>query len=299
MIRKTVPVLLILGLLASTTAFAADWPNFLGPTLDGKAPDVEINKDWGNNPPAELWRVSLTDAGYAGPSVADGKVFIIDHRGAEDVVRALALDTGDTVWEYAYPDPGGANNGFARATPCVDEGRVFVAGRAGQIVALNAEDGAEIWSRNIQQDFNGKRPQWNYTASPIVHGEKLIVVPGGPNAAVAALNKTTGETIWAGGGSFGPGYAQPAIATINGTEQYVCFMWEALAGVNAESGELLWQVPWETKYGVNAAVPIVEGNYVFATSDYGYGGGVYEITAAGAQQVGATSGLPACAMSEQ
>lgn len=283
---------LLAGLLLTTMALAEDWPRFFGPTGNGLAPDQGINKNWAAKPPRVLWKTGLTDDGYAGPSVADGKVFIIDHQGQEDVVRAIGLDNGQDVWSFRYPDPGGPNYGFARSTPTYDNGTLYVLGRRGQLVALNAADGKLLWGKNIVQEFGGKPPQWNYAASPFVDGDKLIVVTGGQNSIVA-LNKADGSLVWAGGGSFSASYATPVVATINGTKQYLIFAGEALTGVNAENGQLLWQVPWATKYGVNAALPITDQNYVFGTSGYGFGGGVVQIGPQGPQTVWASQAMMA------
>jgi outer membrane protein assembly factor BamB len=286
-------VLLVAGVLTATAALAADWPHFAGPTSNHLAPDTGLNKDWAQKAPPVLWKVALSDEGYAGPSVAEGKVFIIDHQGGEDVVRALDLEKGQDVWSFRYADPGGSNYGFARATPTFDDGLLYVLGRRGQLLALNAADGKEVWSRNLVKDFGGKPPQWNYAASPAVDGDRLIVLPGGNNSMVAVLNKKTGETIWSGGGTGDVGYATPVIATINDVKQYLVHTTTALTGVAAEDGKLLWQIPWKTEYGVNACMPLVEGNYVFLTSGYDMGCGVYEITANGPQQVWLKKGTAA------
>lgn len=270
-------LLLVLGVWLAVAAQAADWPRFFGPTANGMAPDQGINKNWAQKPPRTLWQVGMSDDGYAGPAVAGGKVFIIDHQGAEDVVRALNLNSGAEVWATRYSDPGGPNYGFARSTPCYDNGLLYVTGRKGQVLCLNAETGAKVWERNIQRDFQGQRPNWDYAASPIVDGDRLVVLPGGPKASVAVLNKQTGETIWAGGGNAAPGYATPSIATINGVRQYVVYTANALTGVSTADGRLLWQIPWETKFGVNASMPIIEDNYVFGTSGYAFGCGVFQI----------------------
>lgn len=278
-------VLLLAGLLVGDVALAADWPRFGGVKGDFIAPDTGINKDWATRAPQVLWQAELTDDGYAGPAVADGKVYIIDHRGAQDVVRAIDLATGQDVWSFAYDDPGNPNYGFARSTPCIDDGVVYTLSRKNLLHALNAADGALMWSRDVHTDFQGEKPEWDYSASPIVDGDRLVVVAGGPNASVVTLDKKTGQTIWAGGGTFETGYATPVIATINEVKQYLVFTAKALTGVSAAAGALLWQIPWPTEYGVNAALPIVDGNYVFATSGYRYGGGVSQILPGGPQQV--------------
>lgn len=86
--------LVALATVLSLAGMAADWPHFLGPNGDGRAPDTGINKDWNARPPALLWKTALSDGGFAGPSVAAGMLFIVDHRDGKDVVRALDANTG-------------------------------------------------------------------------------------------------------------------------------------------------------------------------------------------------------------
>ncbi len=274
-------IALLVTLLSAAAAPAADWAQWRGPTANGIAPDTGINKDWAAKPPSVLWKVALSDGGYAGPAVAGGKVYIIDHQGNQDIVRALNLATGEEVWRYAYADTAQANYGFARSSPVISEGKVYTLGRLGQLNCLDASTGTLIWARNIMQEFGGRKPSWEYSMSPLIDGNKLIVVPGGPNACVAALDKNTGQTLWQGGGSDGPGYATPVVATILGIKQYIVFAATGVQGVNAENGQLLWRHPWKTAYDVNAATPLVAGNQVFISSGYNHGSAMLEITAQG------------------
>jgi len=264
---------------------ADDWPQFRGPNRDGHSAETGINKNWNDKQPREMWRANLSDNGFAGPSVANGKVFIIDHQGNEDVVRALNLETGKQQWEFRYAETARHNYGYARATPTVDEGNVYTASFSGQLHCLKEADGSVVWSRNIVKDFKGKLPTWMHAASPVVDGDKLIVPPGGPNAFLAALNKANGETIWQGGGSDGASYSTPAIATIGGRKQYVLGAAKSFLGIDAADGKVLWSYPWVTRYDVNAATPLVINDHVFFTSGYNHGCILVKIGPKGAEKV--------------
>lgn len=279
--RLTLLIATIAIAASAVTAFAADWPHWLGPTRNGIAPDTGINKDWNARPPQELWRIDLHDGGYAGPSVAEGRLFIIDHEGAEDVVRAIDMATGQDLWQSRYPDLARANYGFSRATPVYDEGRLYLISYLGRVSCLDASTGAILWSLSMPEQFGGVRPEWGYSMSALVDGDRVVVVPGGVDACVAVLDKHTGETIWAGGGSDIPGYATPVKTTILGVEQYVVFAGKALIGVAVDDGRLLWRQPWETAYDVNAATPIISGNNIFITSNYRRGCAVVAIEETG------------------
>ncbi|MDH7571487.1 MAG: PQQ-binding-like beta-propeller repeat protein, partial [Armatimonadota bacterium] len=154
-------------ILASTMALvagplrAADWPRFLGPNGTGISPEKGINKNWKVKPPRVLWQVPLGDNGFAGPAVAGGRVYIVDHEGENDVVRALSLATGKEAWRFSYRDTARENYGFARATPTVIGGAVYTLSRLGLLHCLDAATGKKKWAVDIIQTFNGKRPEWD------------------------------------------------------------------------------------------------------------------------------------------
>ena len=271
--------------LAGAAAYAGDWPIFRGPNGDGISTETGINKDWNSKPPKMLWQTDMHDNGYAGAAVASGKVFIIAHRSDSDVVRAINLATGKLVWQYAYKDASKDAFGFARSTPSIANGRVYTLSRLGTVNCLDAKSGKKIWSRNICTDFKGKKPVWDYSMSPLVDGNKVILVPGGLDACVVALDKTTGRTIWQGGGSDEPGYCTPQKVTINGKPQYLIFAANSLMGVDPNTGKELWSFEWKTNAGINAAAPITMGNTIFISSGYGQGCALVEVTDAGAKAV--------------
>lgn len=276
------PALASLCLCCALQAHAADWPGFFGPSRNGQAPDTGLNKDWGAKPPRELWRMPLSDGGYAGPAVANGKLFIVDHEGSQDIVRALNLQDGEPLWQYAYEDLGKFNYGFTEATPTISEGRVYVVSRLGVISCLNEADGKLLWSRSMKQDFHGKAPGWLYAESACLDGNNLVICTGATGGNVVALDKRTGETIWTGGNDDVAGYCTALPATILGQKQYVIATGPSFIGVAADTGKLLWSIPWQNKCQVNASQPLVIGDAVFVTSGYGIGCAMYDITPNGA-----------------
>jgi outer membrane protein assembly factor BamB len=272
-------ILTAAAILTATTLSAADWPNFLGPNRDSISTETGLNKNWNAQPPRELWRVPMSDDGYAGPSVANGKVFIINHAGDKDIVRALDLKTGKDIWTYTYADKSKPNYGFARATPTVENGKVYTVSRFGVVNCLDEKTGKPIWTKDVVKESKGEVPRWEMAWSPFIDGDKIIVQPGGSGATVAALNKNTGATLWKGGGSDAPGYGTAVIATLAGKKQYLVFTAKHLIGVDAADGKLLWKVAWETKYDVNAATPLVVGpNKVFISSNYARGCAMVTVT---------------------
>jgi outer membrane protein assembly factor BamB len=66
----------------------------------------------------------------------------------------------------------------------------------GDLVCLEARGGKRVWHRNLLEEFGGRYGGWHYCESPLVDGDKVIVTPGGKDATMVALAKTTGETVW-------------------------------------------------------------------------------------------------------
>jgi outer membrane protein assembly factor BamB len=225
----------------------------------------------------------MGDEGFGGPSVANGKLFLVDHSGNQDIVRALDLATGKEFWTYTYEESGGANYGYNRATPCIKDGMVYTVSMKGQINCLSEADGKVIWQKKMS-DFAGQAPGWGFACSPIVDGENVILCPGGKGSSVVAVNRKTGALVWKSG-TDKPGYATPVVATINGVKQYVVFSATSLNGYAAANGRKLWSIPWKTAYDVNAAMPIVIDDTVLVSSGYGVGCALVQITPAGAKEL--------------
>ncbi|MEK6796640.1 MAG: PQQ-binding-like beta-propeller repeat protein [Spirochaetota bacterium] len=259
---------LIIFIVTSVLIFADDWPQFRGVDRNGISGETGISKDWKANPPKELWRTSVSDDGFAGPSAAGGMVYVIDREGSGDALRAIDM-SGKEVWKYSYPEKASFNYGFSRSTPAYNNGKVYGLSMYGHFYCVDAKTGAEVWAMNIVKKFGGVLPKWQYALSPFIDGDNVIIVPGGGKNPIA-VNKESGEMVWQGDVEEGVSYATPVVATIGGIKQYILFLAKSLTGVDA-NGRKLWSVPWETSYDVNAALPLVIDDRIFITSGYKHG----------------------------
>jgi outer membrane protein assembly factor BamB len=167
-----------------------------------------------------------------------------------------------------------------RSTPTIDADRVYALGAWGNLVCASTKDGKKLWSRSMQE-LGGKTFGWGYSESPTVDGPKVLCTPGGPEGAIAALDKMTGQTLWQSKELTDQAqYASLVPATIHGVPQYVQRTMQALVGVAAEGGKLLWRAPWEGRTAM-IPTPIVKGNFVFGTGGYGIGCKMVEVKADG------------------
>ncbi len=264
----------LLSILVSACS-AADWPGFRGLATDGISAEKLGNTSWNTNPPKLVWKTELTDSSYSGPSVVGNKVFILDHLGEEDVVRCFDFTTGKEIWKTSYPNPGDPTFGHTRATPTVSKGKVVTISWRGLVVCMDAKTGKQIWTRDTLKDYPGPLSGWGHGGSALIDGNKVIIIPGGKDSSVIALDLATGKTIWAGGGSDPTGYTTPVKAQIQGVWQYVVVSASCFKGVDVKNGKLLWKYDFATN--ANIASPIVVGNSVFVTAQYNKGGVMVDI----------------------
>jgi len=269
---------------------AADWPCWRGPRGDGRSPVRGIRTDWSGGLP-RLWEVRYLCRGgeaaaWSAPAVAGNRLVVPGRDGTRDAVFCLDAATGKLLWLGAYDAPGRSSHGTGpRATPFIDDDRVYTFGRGGDLACWSLLDGAARWRRNVR-DAGGAEPQWGHASSPLVWGD-LVIVQGGGSCRTIAYDKRTGEVAWKSGE--GPaGYAAPALAPAGASPALLVFHGKGLAGIDPRTGRELWNAAWETPYDVNAATPAVEGDLVFITSDYGRGGQLMRAGPAGAEIVWTT-----------
>ena len=270
-------VLLCLSGVAAQTA--GDWPQWRGPNRDGISKETGLLKQWPETGPALVWKASGAGTGYSSLAVANGRIFTMGLRGDKEYVIAFDAATGKEVWATlngtGYQNDKG--NG-PRGTPTVDGNRLFALGGNGDLSCLETKTGKVVWTMNLLQKFGGENPRWGISESPLVMGEKLLVNAGGPDASVMALNKQNGALIWKSQ-SDGAGYSSAMPVQIGSTTHVVFFTHDRAVGVDLKDGRLLWSYPKASNKVANVATPVIRGNKVFVSSDYGTGAGLVEIKA--------------------
>ena len=102
-----------------------------------------------------------------------------------------------------------------RATPTLSNGRVYTLGATGILNALDARDGAVVWSRNAASDTGAKVPIWGFASSPLVVDDVVIVAAAGK---LVAYDLATGDPRWFGPNG-GGSYSSPHLSTIAGVAQ--------------------------------------------------------------------------------
>ncbi len=263
---------LAVWLALASTALAADWPEWRGAGRRGVFEEEGILDRF----PAEglkvRWRVPVGPS-FAGPAVANGRVFVMDRKTNE---RVLALDekTGRVLWTREWPaNYTGLQGTYAtgpRATPTVDGDRVYVLGAMGALLCLKAATGEIVWQRDYVKDFATHVPVWGMTAPPLVAGANLICLVGGENnAKVVAFDKHTGKERWrALDSNSEPGYSPPILITSGGRQQAIVWHSTGVAALDPETGKVFWEHPWRINLALNPATPVHAGSRLFLSAFY-------------------------------
>lgn len=268
-------------LFTATTSFAAseDWPQWRGPNRDGLSAEEGLLTAWPEDGPPLAWKASGLGTGYATVSVADGRIFTQGATNGGESVIALDATSGRELWRVANGQRFRNDKGDGpRGAPTVDGGRVYALGGNGDLTCLDAATGALVWHVNLLDAFGGKNISWGMSESPLVLEDRLLVNAGAGGASVVALDKNDGSLIWKSE-SDEAGYSSAVVATIHGVRQAVFFTGERVLGLSVEDGTLLWHYRRVSNRTANIATPIVRGNHVFVSSDYGTGCALLEIDA--------------------
>lgn len=269
-----------------------DWPGFLGAGRDSRAADTGILKDWSDGKLKTAWSVDV-GIGYVLGSVAGGRFFQFD--AVDKTCRLICRNakTGEQEWLFEYPfeykDMFQFDEG-PRATPIIDDNRVYIYGVEGMLHCLNTKDGSVVWKKNMSAEFGVVQNFFGVGSTPLIHDRYLIVMVGGspeedqnptggrldsvqPNGtAVVVLDKSTGEIL----GKFGNDLASYSSVQLYKSDDSIfgiAWLRSNVIGFDFRNGRTLWSHRYRARRyeSVNAATPVVSGTKILLTESYGLG----------------------------
>jgi outer membrane protein assembly factor BamB len=279
-------VLISLLLARGPRAAAADpsWPRFHGPQGDNTSRETGLAAQWPEQGPRLVWTARGIGRGFAGVTIAGGRIYTAGDVGNELVIFALDMD-GRIQWRAvngaAWKESGPTG---ARATPTIDGQRLYHENAHDQVVCLDARTGRKVWGVDLAAQLRGQRDGFGRAESLLIDGGRVICCPGGATA-VAALDKHTGRTVWKSPTAGEPaGYASPILAECRGLRMILTMASRSLVGVDADNGRLLWRFEhYSPRYVANCVSPIYHDGRIFISGGYGVGSVLLAIDLKGAK----------------
>ena len=277
-------IALVMSLVSAPAgSIAADWPQFLGPTRDGRSPE-KIVESFGPEGPKIRWRNQIGH-GLAGPIVAGGKVIVFHRDGDEAIVEAFDVSDGKSHWRAAYPtdyrDDFGMDDG-PRSVPTVAGGSVFSYGAEGRLQAVDLADGRVLWKRDLAAEFDSPKGWFGRCCSPLVADERVLVNVGGRHAGkpagIAAFNVKSGQIEWIASEDEAS-YSSPILTTLHDRAAAAVFTRKGLEVFDPRDGAAIFKAPFEPDISasVTACTPVVCGrNRVFLSACYSVGACVWD-----------------------
>ncbi len=281
--------LFVLGsffILLGTTAKADDWPQWLGSQRDAVWRETGILAKFPEGGPAVRWRTPIA-AGYTGPAVANGKVYVMDRVLAEGAKNPTSASTrakvpgserviclneadGKILWKHEYECIYTISYPLGpRTTPLIQDRKVYTLGAEGNLFCLEVENGKPLWSHDLKKEYDTQSPLWGYSAHPLLDGHKLICMVGGKGSTVVAFDKESGKEIWRALDAKNLGYCPPMIYEAAGTRQLIVWHGEAVNSLDPETGKVFWTVPFQSFQYMSISTPRKIGDLLFLTSTFG------------------------------
>lgn len=271
----------MIGVTVGLTGLRAeDWPQWRGVDRLGVWTEDRIVDTFPADGLTVKWRVPIS-GGYAGPAVANGRVYVLDYvetepRTMDGTERLLALDevTGEVLWSHEWATTYRmlmfTYATGPRATPTVHDGRVYVTGATGRIFCFDAETGAVIWDIDTVAEYDTSIPVWGTSSAPLVDGDRAIFLVGGePDALVMAFDARTGDEVWrALETQTEMGYNQPMIIEEGGARQLIVWHPRALSSLNPETGAVYWEEAFSGRANMTVADAVKSGPYLFVSGFY-------------------------------
>lgn len=270
----------VIAIAAGVRAAAEDWPQYLGPERNGVYRGPALADTWGPQGPKVVWRKSIGQ-GLSGPVVVQGRVILFHRIGNQEIVDAIDARTGTAQWRYAYASSYRDDFGFdegPRAVSVVADGIVYTFGAEGQLHAIDMVKGTRVWSVDTRQRFGVAKGFFGAAGSPLVEDGRVLANIGGQKAGVVAFDAKTGNVLWTATDA-GASYSSGVGATIAGRRHAIFLTRAGLLGLDPATGQVQFERPWRARMAasVNVATPLVIGDLIFASAEYGPGAGVFRL----------------------
>ena len=270
--RGRIAALLVCTILTGPLA-ALDWDQFHGPNRNLVSTESGWRTDWSSSGPKVLWKKEV-GIGFSSVAVSAGRAYTIGHRGGNETVFSIDVESGDEVWKHTYKCAlvDYLHEGGSASTPTVDGEHLYTLSREGRLFCFKKATGEIVWDRELQQMLSVPLPDWGFCSSPLVRGNQLLLDTG----ATVAIDKTRGDLVWSTQ-NYHSGYGSPIFFKHSGREYVSVLNNDAAILIDPNAGKVLAEYTWRTSYATNGTTPIAHDGTLFISTGYDKGCALLEI----------------------
>jgi outer membrane protein assembly factor BamB len=265
--------------LIFSNAFAENWPQWRGPSLNGVSAETNLPTTWGA---AEnvTWKLAMPAFSGSTPIIWGDRIFLNLADGDDLFLWCVDRNLGAVLWKKRL---GGGNmklrkQNMSSPSPVTDGKNVWVMTGTGVLKGFDFS-GNEIWARDIQKEYGEFGLNWGYASSPLLFEDSLYVqvlhgMKTDDPSYVMRINKATGKNVWrverptAAIRESPDSYTTPALLRYGKTTEIVITGGDVVTGHDPATGKELWRAnglnPDNQPFYRIVASPVVSGDMVYA-----------------------------------
>ena len=259
--------LFILLMLLVPFIAEAQIAQFGGPNRNGSYPDKALLDTWPTDGPELLLTIEGIGAGWSSAVTNDKAIFITGKKDTLDYLTSIDL-TGKINWQVPFGKSFLNSFPDTRCTPTVEGNRVWVISGTGNLACFDATTGKQIWSVDVDKQFDAKWYNWGVAESALIVDDKVICSPFGNKTALVAFDKNTGKLIWQTKSVGGQrAFVSPVIYKYKNFKYILTLNTEKVIAVNPENGDIAWE--YKTRGDKIAPnTPLFKDNEIYITKGY-------------------------------
>ena len=293
----TILLFLMHHLAGAQDSYLDNWPQWRGPLSTGASPTGNPPLNWSEEQNIK-WKVEIPGKGHATPVIWGDRIFILTSIATsvretgfwdkisqyfsdqdEDIVMADRVHqfaiicihrvSGEFLWQTIVkeeiPKDGIHKSGtWASHSPVTDGEFIYAYFGSRGLYCLDY-DGNLIWQKNpgpLQ-----KAEEMGEGSSPVLHENYLYVLRDHEgDSFLYALDKQTGNEVWKSARDENTAWSTPCIVDAKSGTQIVTSAGKSVRGYDAQTGDLVWEYEWSTRYPI--ATPVAGKTLVYAMNGY-------------------------------
>lgn len=248
-----------------------------GPNRQGIFNETSLLKEWPEDGPRLIFEKEGIGLGYSSPIPTDDAIYITGMKDSVDYLSAFDLD-GNMLWQVPYGKSWTGSYPDSRSSPTIDGDRIYVFSGTGKLSCINKNDGSEIWSVEVDRDFESEWHVWGIAESPLVYKNMVFSTPGGKKTSMVAFDKMTGQLIWQSESLPAQrSYVSPVLYEFNGQVYILAATARYLMALIPETGEIVWSFnyfdvqEWKSQPGlIWANSPVYKDDEIFISKGYNH-----------------------------